>query len=592
MLTRSVLAQLKRLKQGSSIDHDFSVFWVPRKTLLANSILEEAGILGDINVGQFELFFQSVENDLLSLELDESFSDLYLVRIHRPENVSLNLPLINPQAKDPTCIHTSALALMTIQEDHGLFPRLLGKGDNASRLIKILAKMREEHTATNGATVNGVPKKSSMPSSDIDSLIVIDRETDSASALLTQLTYEGLIDESFHINHSHVELDTSITGTAPQPTDQQSQSQPQSHKRKVKLDGTDKLYASLRDANFAIVGNLLNRVARRLQSDYEERHGQKSVGELRDFVSKLPGYQAEHQSLKIHTSLAEDILKQTRSETFRKVLEIQQNLVAGADPSTVNEILEDLIARDAPLATVLRLLCLESVTAGGLRQKEYDNLRRQIVQAYGYQHMLTLDALEKMHLLQPKAGTGGAFSIPGATAGITPGQFTNYSAIRRPLNLIMDDVSEQDPSDIAYVYSGYAPLSVRLVQCILQKPYLNKLRAAASTTPSIASAPATDASQGWRGFEDILRNVKGKTVDETQSTSDKASRAKQVLEGRGGKKTTIVFFLGGVTFAEIAALRFVARQEEERRRIVICTTSVLSGEKMVRSAMKMGDVVH
>ena len=40
-------------------------------------------------------------------------------------------------------------------------------------------------------------------------------------------------------------------------------------KRTVVLDSSDKLYEDLRDTNFAIVGNLLNKVSRRLQADYE-----------------------------------------------------------------------------------------------------------------------------------------------------------------------------------------------------------------------------------------------------------------------------------------------------------------------------------
>lgn len=34
------------------------------------------------------------------------------------------------------------------------------------------------------------------------------------------------------------------------------------------------------------------------------------------------------------------------------------------------------------------------------------------------------------------------------------------------------------------------------------------------------------------------------------------------LDGQNQKKVTIVFFLGGVTFTEISALRFVGKQEE------------------------------
>ncbi|KAL9093748.1 MAG: hypothetical protein Q9159_000049 [Coniocarpon cinnabarinum] len=564
---QAVATQLKRLQQSSQINHDFHVFWVPRKTLLASSLFEEAGILGEVHVGEFPLLFQSLEPDLLSLELDDAFTDLYL-------------------RKDPTPVHTAALALMTIQSQHGLFPRLLGKGEHTRTLINLLKKMQSSQLASNSSDSTSVPPKSAMPSSDIDTLLVIDRSTDFSSPLLTQLTYEGLIDELFGITRSQAEIDTSIIGSASESSSQQQhQQQPFAHqnlKRKIRLDASDPLYSSLRDANFAIVGSLLNRVARRLQSDYSERHGQKSTAELRDFVSRLPGYQAEHQSLKIHTSLAEEVLKRTRKDEFRKDLEVQQNLVAGADVSGVQETIEELMARDAPIEIVLRLLCLTSTLNGGLPQKAFDSLRRQVVQAYGHEHILTLTALESIGLLTMRQGSG-AFGLPSATS--TPqNTSTNYSSLRRPLGLIIDDVSEQDPKDISYVYSGYAPLSIRLVQCVLQKPYLQSLRS--SNTPSLTtSTSVSDASTGWRSFENVLVNVKGPTVDETQTHPAKSAKAKQVLEGRGGKKTTVVFFLGGVTFAEVAALRFIARQKEERRRIVIATTGVVSGERMVRTAM-------
>ena len=81
MLIIYLEAQIKRLQQNATVDHDFNVFWVPRKTLLAQSILEEAGILGEANAGELALYFHSLDDDLLSLELDESFSDLYLVII-------------------------------------------------------------------------------------------------------------------------------------------------------------------------------------------------------------------------------------------------------------------------------------------------------------------------------------------------------------------------------------------------------------------------------------------------------------------------------------------------------------------------------
>lgn len=61
------------------MEHEFSIFWVPRRTLVSNSILEDAGIIGDVNIADFPLYFMPLEQDVLSLELETSFNDLYLV---------------------------------------------------------------------------------------------------------------------------------------------------------------------------------------------------------------------------------------------------------------------------------------------------------------------------------------------------------------------------------------------------------------------------------------------------------------------------------------------------------------------------------
>jgi len=71
--------QIKRLQQSSSIEHEFSIFIVPRRTLVCNKILEDAGVLGDVSVEEFPLYFIPLEQDVLSLELADSFGDLYLV---------------------------------------------------------------------------------------------------------------------------------------------------------------------------------------------------------------------------------------------------------------------------------------------------------------------------------------------------------------------------------------------------------------------------------------------------------------------------------------------------------------------------------
>lgn len=541
---QSIADHIKRLQRESQTGHEFSIFWVPRRTLVSDKILEEAGVLGDTNIAELPIYFLPLEKDVLSLELEESFSNLYL-------------------RKDPTSTFLLARALMLIQQKHGLFPRITGKGDNAKRLTDLLKRMRQEVIA--GEDTSECNRLGLTPSNTIENLIVIDREVDYATPLLTQLTYEGLIDEVVGIENNQADVDSSIVGAVPQnqgASKTVGAAPVQATKRKILLDSSDKLYDQLRDTNFAIVGNLLNKVARRLQTDFDSRHGNKTTAELRDFVSKLPGYQAEQQSLKVHTALAEEIMKHTRTEQFSKLLEVQQNLAAGADPSSQHDAIEELISRDAPITEVLRLLCLESCIAGGIKPRDLEVFKRMILQAYGYQHILTLDALEKLQLLLSRSSPmASMISLGSGTTSANTGTKTNYTYLRKALRLIVDEVNEHDPNDIAYVYSGYAPLSVRLVQCVLQKTYLTSIIKGGTATAT-PSGTTGSTSQGWRGWDEVVKHTRGATFDELQSGEDKAVKARALLSGSGEKKTVFVVFLGGITFTEIAALRFIAKQEE------------------------------
>src|SRR5579862_4670802 len=138
------------------------------------------------------------------------------------------------------------------------------------------------------------------------------------------------------------------------------------------------------------------------------------------------------------------------------------------------------------------------------------------MQAYGYEHLTTLDSLERAGLFLPR---------PTSVK-------SNYSSLRKALRLIVDDVDEQKPDDIAYVYSGYAPLSIRLVQCIIQKHVIYAAQTDTSQGRLTNTLAALPNAMGWRGFEEPLKLVKGRTFDEIQKQEDKAIRAKRISIGR------------------------------------------------------------
>lgn len=110
-----------------------------------------------------------------------------------------------------------------------------------------------------------------------------------------------------------------------------------------------------------------------------------------------------------------------------------------------------------------------------------------------------------------------------------------YASLRKQLRLLLEEVPDEEthPSDISYVYSGYAPLSIRLVQCVAQ---MNGVLASFGGSLAAGGADGGNSGKkcakvnahpivGWKGFEDVVATIPGKTVDFVQTAADGAITA-------------------------------------------------------------------
>ncbi|KAI5479038.1 ATP binding protein [Pseudohyphozyma bogoriensis] len=506
--------------------HSYHLLVVPRMTTLCTSTLSDLGVLGSLDIQEFQLGLIPLERDLLSLEEDNVWKKLALEGDYSP-------------------VYDMGKALMTLQRAFGIIPRIIGKGDSAKRLSSILHRLRRELPLT-------TPSSTPLEAGAIDSMIVLDRQVDMVTPLCTQLTYEGLVDEVMGIRNSHVEVDPILTNPAPvastsTPSASSFNPSPQKKKKHLLSSNGDNLFAELRDKNFAVVGGVLNRTARRLNDDYERRHQAKTPAELRQFVGQLGGLQSEHQALRLHTGLTEQIMAVTATDEFNMALEAQQNMIAGVDLPTQENSIRELINQEVPLKTVLRLLCIYSIIAGGIKPKVLEEFKRDILQTYGFHHLPLLLSLTNLSLLTRSITTKSPFALS-----------------RKPLRLVVDDVDEQDPTDVAYVFSGYAPLSVRLVQC------------------AIGKNGGGSGLNGWKGIEEVVKALPGAAFEDTQEIEETAHSRATTVPNR--IPTTVVCFLGGVTYAEISALRFLNRQTPYRN-LLIVTTGIVQGGGMIGSLM-------
>jgi len=477
--------KLEERKGGSGVKIDFHIFFVPRKSLLCEKRLVQAGVFGSITCSSLPVYFFPLDTDLLSMELPTAYGDI--------------------ASGDLTSLHYAATALTRLQAVTGVIPRIYGKGTAAAQVFDLMVRMKRE-------TCGQEPQARTQ----IDTLVLLDRRVDLISPLPTQLTYEGLIDEMFGIQCSSVRL----------PED-----------KIVSLSSQEELYQELRGLNFNAVGPTLSRKAKNISAQFEERHEARTVREIKQFVDKLPGMQTAKLSLATHTTVAEMVKEKIDSEEFLAMLELEQTILSGgADSGKYLEEIEDLACTSAPLSRLLRLVCLQSVVSSGLKPKLYEQYRRLILQSYGHSWLITLDQLANAGLLVSNTGIRSSYSI-----------------LRKRLGLIIDNVDEQNPVDIAYVHSVYGPLSIKLVMQV--------------ETP------------GWRNIRDVLDLLPGPSFEDTQQLGGQSSGRKKI----GDKKVVLVFFVGGVTMAEIAALRFLSQQEESNTDYVIATTSIITGNTFIEN---------
>ncbi|RHY31974.1 hypothetical protein DYB32_002994 [Aphanomyces invadans] len=524
----------------------FHLYYTPKRTLACDEMLKKAGVMGSLAIGEFPMDLVPVEEDILSLELSEGFNDLF---VHN----------------DRSHLHTVAGSVNKLQTLFGQIPNVKYKGSMSQVVVESMALFQKKLRADGHSNGSVEP--------EIDTLILLDRTVDLVSPLVTPFTYEGLLDEIIGITNGVVKVDAELVEDDSDKS-KKAAAAPRGGLVPVNLNSTDSLYAEVRDFHTERLGAHLQNKAREIRERYEEfRKKNASISEIRDFVKRIPGLKQSYAALQLHINFAEvlldlpdaiprqsDVLSQlikrtTDSKAFTDLWHHERSMLEG---QSLLEELEELIGLQEPLLKVLRLLCLQSLTSGGIKAKSFDLLRRELIQTYGFEMLLVLGNLEKVGLLRRQ---DSLFPVASSSAFLT---------VRKSLRLINDNVNVLNPKDIAYVTKGYAPLSVRLVE--------------------IAATNRMTHTTGWKTIQDTMKQLPGPSdeisqVPPTTATADATGATDKKEKGFGAdeRRVMVVYFVGGVTFMEIAALRHLSKQPECPFDIVIATTKILNGNSLIKS---------
>lgn len=488
----------------NSTKNSYYVILVPRKLMSVMQLFEEEGIYGSVAVYQYQWELIELDSNILSLEFPNFFQSTF----------------VNSDQSYLPCIAKSIWSLQMLF-GKPLMMFLQGKySQQLSEQIDVFCNQL-------GSPDNVDP--------DIGIFVVVDRDIDYASVLLTPGTYTSLLEEVIGIKSGEVKIN------ADDKTNDKLQSQ--------LLNSTDEIYSQIKNRHFSDVFSYLSTKAKELQGEFK-RNQNMALQEMKRFISQdLQNITAIKKSLAFHIGACEAIISKL-GKRFEGLQNIEQNMLEGRGRRESYTYIEENIAMNfCDMPAVLRLMCLLSLTQDGLMYDEINNFKVHFLHAYGYKHLTSFHNLEKLGLFieQPSLiasdVTGGLLANKVVQAVSLPTRRSAFYSAGQKLKLFpafKQDIDLRSPTDTSYVFNGaYVPVVCQIVNMLIRREI---------------------------------------TVDELTklipNSSIKVNRHFDMLP-----KTFLVYIVGGITYSEVAAFQLLERLTGTQ--IVVAGTSMISGNSMM-----------
>ncbi|XP_953280.1 vacuolar protein sorting/secretion protein, putative [Theileria annulata] len=412
-------------------------------------------------------------------------------------------------------------------------------------------------------------------SASFKSSIIIDRKVDLITPMCTNFTYEGLLDSVFGLKCNTVNVDSqALDGKLVSSLDlvvdfQKSKQKNNFNKKPVSLKS--KLYEEIRWLDFSKVGSYLHEKALRVKKGYEGG-GMQTIGEMGEFVKKFKSLQQEHVTLSTHVNIMGYLNSFVKSERFHLVQNIEDCILQGStdgnkdDSKLANisklwtkksgdpfiaQILE-LIFWNIQVFTIFRLLILLSQTMDGLKQSDFDTIKKAIIYQYGFQYLKTIQNFIKSGLIKINNVVDSS----------------RWQKIYGKFNLLVD--SELSKSDCSGIFGGYAPLSIRIVQLLSvsndSAPLSSEFGLLNCQIVSTKQKPVTSNSHS---------NLNRLSKDSRKSSLNDSLSSEYIDDPT---EHCLICYIGGITIGEVASVSLI--NSFNKSKFVVLTTDIVNSIKL------------
>ena len=455
----------------------------------------------------FRIDLIPIDNDLLSLEKEKYFRELYI-------------------DKNLSSISELANSFVKLESFFGKVKNIYLKGDNSKIFLNL---------------VNEKEKENDLKITDeIFGMIVLDRSVDFLTAITSNYTYEGLIDDFFAINLGNIKIKESFI----KDTNIKNDKNQEKYLTYALTSFKNSFYSQIGCMHYLDVNKFLNKMTEHYQQITNKgKNKDISLEELQKITYDLKVYMTEIKSpLATNKNILYHIINSISNEQYIQYIKNEQILLTGVLPPNLHLFYEDYISDKRDLNKLLKLMSIESLTQGGI--KDYNSIKKDILNVYGYQNIFLFRDLENLGWLRDRSYSKNSINM-------------NYNQLCQKLELVKMDYNNEKPEDCSYAMGGYCPIGLKLIEKGLEGK--------------------------WNKIQDIIRKIPGE-ISFPNDESEIYSPSQEV-------NTIFLVFIGGVTYTEIEAIRFLNRKFKEdydksiskkptRMQLIIITTCILNTNKI------------
>lgn len=524
----------------------FHIIVFPNVLQTFEVFLEEEGLFGFVEMHRFNWDFISIDMGVLSLEIPRVFREVFI----RGDTALLSslaesIRILNIVVKKPNIVLTY--------------------GDNA----KIIGNMVDRLESTrSGQAKDGV--------SDFGAMIIIDRNKDYPSGLLTPVVYSGLLLELFHASSGTLQIDESNNRIKSErlqflrikPRREAQKSKETNLRLNDKCDG---IFQENRYKHFSEVINLLSSQAKTLGTEGRNIQGMQ-INEIHDYVAtKLPRVATQKKELFKHLILCETIVNELGGN-FEQLQNLEEAMLYSRNKKQTFHKIQEILTTDAHRLHILRYICLLYLTSG-LTIDETTSFMTNYLNAFGYQYLPVFAHLAAAKLFPDLPN----LSKSKILTNISLPKWQNQFQIEvNKFNLLPTQTSDEvemamhskrrDPSCPSYVFNGsYIPLIAQIASILLNATKFDDVFEKLGHSEQIV-------------LHKYLKHEKISLRDALAAVKRGELRDEFPLKTRN----LFIFVVGGLTYAEIAACNLIERVTHSR--IIVSSDCILSGNDVVEAA--------